>query len=382
MRFLFHFCILKISQLQYFYAQNITQEINMNKSHYQNCFSLGWFCGIASSLVNLGLRGCSGPFDWCFTRYPQVLKLIENGFKDFMNPQNLQVVKDFPKQFKDLAYDFHCIHDIKEDFEKEKDDIIKKYKKRSVRFLEQITKPTLFFRGVWDNAEIDYINENYKKAEKIVKAYNSENKIVYITLKSQKTLCSDVCHFCVPVENYIGKTLEMRYFFHQSSELMDFCNTVLSCKVQMQNKAFDFASNSKEEQRTMFFTMLEKMPQQTYKFFTPLFAPYAQALGVGLYVFGAGKYGTIITNYLLSHKIAVRAVVDNAKTGTVNSIPIIKADNIANGSLVFVAILKASAKHEVSAQLCSLGKNACVIGIDDILAMHKFTYQKELLDWY
>lgn len=32
-------------------------------TQYDNCISLGWFCGTASSLSKLGLRNFSEPFD-------------------------------------------------------------------------------------------------------------------------------------------------------------------------------------------------------------------------------------------------------------------------------------------------------------------------------
>lgn len=47
----------------------------MKKEHslFDNCISLGWFCGIASSMSQLGLRSVSGPFDWCYSDYWAVL---------------------------------------------------------------------------------------------------------------------------------------------------------------------------------------------------------------------------------------------------------------------------------------------------------------------
>lgn len=41
---------------------------------YENCISLGWFCGTASAMSMFGLRCFSGPFDWCrATSYQQII---------------------------------------------------------------------------------------------------------------------------------------------------------------------------------------------------------------------------------------------------------------------------------------------------------------------
>lgn len=61
------------------------------RDKYENCVSLGWYCGCASSLSKLGLRSVSGPFDWYFSSYRSVLELIETEFVEFMNRENLEV---------------------------------------------------------------------------------------------------------------------------------------------------------------------------------------------------------------------------------------------------------------------------------------------------
>lgn len=69
-------------------------KFKMDHVQYENCISLGWFCGCASSLSKLGLRSASGPFDWYFSDLWAVLEQIENAFKDFMRRENLKKSTD------------------------------------------------------------------------------------------------------------------------------------------------------------------------------------------------------------------------------------------------------------------------------------------------
>ena len=87
---------------------------------YDNCISLGWFCGKASSMAQYGLRSFSGPFDWCTSNLNSVLKMLENDFEDFMKKENLAVVGQDTKTLYDKKYGFSYNHEvIYSDFEQE-----------------------------------------------------------------------------------------------------------------------------------------------------------------------------------------------------------------------------------------------------------------------
>ena len=70
-------------------------------------------------MCKLGLRGFSGPFDWCYSDFVSVIKQIENRFDDFMLKENLEVLEGNPKIFIDRKYGFYFNHEIKQDFELE-----------------------------------------------------------------------------------------------------------------------------------------------------------------------------------------------------------------------------------------------------------------------
>ena len=105
--------------------------------------------------------------------------------------------------------------------------------------MNMIKMPTLFVRCVKDEAEIQYINNNWEKAEATVKEYNKDNEIVYITLSDMGNLNENIISFQLSVDRYIPNPLEMMYLFYESDELVKFCSNVLDKSVMLRNKQFD-----------------------------------------------------------------------------------------------------------------------------------------------
>lgn len=210
---------------------------------YSNCISLGWFCGTACSMEKLGLRSCTGPFDWCFSEYWAVLKQIENRFSDFMQYDNLRVIEGKEKEFIDIKYQFHYNHDIKENFEAEYSEICEKYKRRSERFMKDILLPTLFFRTIRNQKEIEFINANWSYAEELLKQYNSQNRIVYVKCSSLEGLTDQVVAYDLTIPSYIGKKYEMRHMFDSSASLLSFCTNLINTEKLHNNLKFDKLKN-------------------------------------------------------------------------------------------------------------------------------------------
>jgi hypothetical protein len=188
---------------------------------YDNCFSLGFWCGTAASLSRIGLREQSGPFDWYYSDYMGVLSQIENGFQDFMVKDNLKVEEDNKRIFIDIKYGFRFPHDIYDNFEREYESIQKKYKHRAERFLEAIQNPTVFFRCVKDQEEIDYINRNWEYADYILKRYNPYNRIIYMFRSDLTDITENVESYRLNISLYRGTQYELRHMFETSEELLD-----------------------------------------------------------------------------------------------------------------------------------------------------------------
>ena len=194
---------------------------------YDNCISLGWFCGTASSLAKLGLRSYSGPFDWCFSQLGGVINQIEDDFKEFMLRENLRIDAADKKIFHDIKYGIDYLHDIEEDFDEEYEEIHEKYIRRVNVFREMIMHPTIFFRCVKDNEEVEYINNNWKYINKLLNSFNPENQIVYVRHAGINELTDKVSFFILDADHYIGKPYEMRHMFDNCQELIAFCDSLI-----------------------------------------------------------------------------------------------------------------------------------------------------------
>ena len=211
---------------------------------YENCISLGWYCGTASSLSKLGLRSHAGPFDWYFSDYWAVLKQIEMKFSDFMTKSNLEIYDEAGKEFTDKVYGFHCNHDIKKDFDHEYPQIYERYMRRAKRFLEDIQTPSILFRTVRNEEEIKYINDNWEYAENLLKKFNKNNRIVYLYRDGLVGLTNNVESFHLNISKYGSEKHEMRYMFDSSAELIEYTNALISIEQMRNNKEYDLAHNS------------------------------------------------------------------------------------------------------------------------------------------
>lgn len=214
---------------------------------YDNCISLGWFCGTASAMSKKGLRSCAGPFDWFFSDFEPVLYQIKTNFSEFMLKENL--VEENDNFFRDKKFGFYCGHDIKEDFTKEYPAIYQKYSRRANCFMEQIKSPTIFFRCIRDEKEIEYINDNHKSIDELLKAHNENNEIVYLYASWIKGITPEVTSYNLQIGDYIGYTKEMRNMF----DLCELSPNLLSQKQIEINKEFDkkiMIEKEKEDEKT------------------------------------------------------------------------------------------------------------------------------------
>ena len=337
----------------------------VDRQIYSSCVSLGWFCGTASSLSRLGLRSESGPFDWYFSDYSSVLRLIDNGFLDFMNKGNLKVDTNNPHVFEDVKYHFTCNHDIKTDFEKEYEDIHKKYQKRANRFIKRIKEPTVFFRCICDNNEVQYINENWKYAENVVKKYNSQNCIVYVLRSGLENLTIEVKSYILKTHVYIGKPYEMSYLFNESEELVRYCKGLLSDEVIFQNVEF-YKKNNAQSVCADFMNSIYLEPNLDGAD-ALILNKFKNFNNQSFYIWGAGKYGTSLCNYFTQRNIGVKAVIDNVKRGiTEDGINIIGPNEIEKDAFIFIAIVDKRANEDIKQQILNLDRRISFLSFEDI----------------
>lgn len=105
---------------------------------------------------------------------------------------NLRIVATNRKAFENVKYGFCCNHDIREKFEEEYSAIYQKYMRRVERFREMSMHPTVFFRCIRNQEEIEYINRHWQYAENLVKSRNENSRIIYVFCSSLKGLTQDL----------------------------------------------------------------------------------------------------------------------------------------------------------------------------------------------
>lgn len=316
---------------------------------FDNCFSLGWFCGTASSLSKLGLRNFSGPFDWYFSDFDSVINQIDKEFIDFMKKENLEIIDNNSKAFRDIKYNFYCNHDIKKNFETEYIDIYNKYIRRAKRFTENIKNPTCFFRAVRSDKEIDYIVNNSDYIEKILKKYNPSNSIVYILLNNMNSLPTNFKWFRLSLDQYICKTYEMRNMFNQSEELSQFCKTLLRSDQIELNKRYDIKQNGQKsaaaEVNYYVCNNIDGIDKKIVNVFN-------LQNDEPFYIFGGGKYGIPLYYYLVKRNIKIKAIIDNrVQSEFPNDILVVSPNDVESCSKIFIAIADEMSNYEVKEQI-------------------------------
>ncbi len=315
--------------------------------HFDNCYSLGWFCGTTSSLQNIGLRTSSGPFDWYFSEFSGVLKQIEDDFVDFLNISNLDIIAN-GTEFKDLKYGFHFIHDIKENFYEEIEAVREKYMRRINSFRSRISNPTVFFRCIQNQKEIDYINYNWMYADELVKKYNHQNEIIYVYKKDLKGLTNQVSSFSLDISDYIGKTYEMRHMFGYSKELCIFCNKLINPNQMKKNIDFDKRVNG---QRVIAEYVSRMIREDLDGIDCYILDSLKAEKRDGIYIWGAGTLGIPLAKYLKKRKINILAIIDNSDIEKKEGFNICKFDKVDDGAKIFISVCDSNSKDSIVEQI-------------------------------
>ena len=154
-----------------------------NCTSFEHFISLGHCCYIGIELERMGLRDSSMPFDWVRTRWWAIENSFNRNFEGYLNYEDLYQKKNGLHCYKNLQYGVGFFHDFV-DYKSLKSqiaDVQKKYKRRIERFFSYIVEPTLFIRYMWDYDELVYVSSHYDEIEQMIKKYNPNNEIIFIT---------------------------------------------------------------------------------------------------------------------------------------------------------------------------------------------------------
>ena len=332
---------------------------------YSNCVSLGFNCGTASSLSRLGLRSCSGPFDWYVSNYQGVLKQIATNFRDFMNSDNLEVDPNDERGrvFIDRKYNFIFPHEIQSSLMADYDKIHSKYMRRIAKFSELVMQPTVFFRCIWDEDEIHYINENWEYAQNLLKEFNSDNHIIYTYRKGLGGLTEKVQSYVLGIDDYVGEHWEQRRMFESSSDLAELCSSLLPVEDIRKNISFD-----KHKRQIENSSIVDKCVREGIDGIDRIILKSLGASrSTGIYLWGAGTYGLRLAKYLQERKVRINGIIDNNLSGNViDGFHIYAFEDVGDGVKIFVSVSKKEANESIVGQIGSLHSLSTVVRYQDL----------------
>lgn len=289
---------------------------------FDNFISLGPRCATADSMSKYGLRNWSGPFDWLVTTsFEKVLYLIENGFEGFMLKENLEIDSDKKHNFYDTKNEILFTHD--EEFaislEENYDELIKKYKKKIKRFLQELDKKNCFLRIVNDNAELKYIVTHEEDINRILKKNNIGSEIIFLISKEVKIPENMNFRYYI-VQPPISNWRRDRKWFDYSDDFLEYCKSNFDDNTLLKNIAFD---SKKEDAR------IDAVGAR-YQLLLRLINYDFSKLSVNkdLIVYGAGNNGRYFYQQI-KNKYVVKYFVDlKVAGGDIDNIPIVWLNDI------------------------------------------------------
>ncbi len=191
---------------------------------YKNIVSLGCFCSPAMEFKRIERRKFSLPFDWLITLdFSSVLKLIDNGFKGFLEYDDLYQVKVYPSRYRNVKYSIDFYHDFlpTKSLDKQFNTVKEKYERRINRFYKIITEPTLFFRYILSRDELQYIYGHYNEIVDFFQKYNAENNIIFLVNDDILSTVEGKLPLLYSVQKDDGDVFA-RHFLDKNTDLKDF----------------------------------------------------------------------------------------------------------------------------------------------------------------
>lgn len=183
--------------------------LDIQTDRFENYISLGYFCEVAKDLERLGLRNQSSPFDWVISFFPDVIDAIDKEFSDFLAFDNLSQNIYSRAHYHEDKYHIYFFHDFNayKSLASQYGSVKDKYDRRIKRFLNTITKPTLFVRYISSekrdeagkSVELKWIEENYEYVLSVLKRFNGNNEIVFIG--DDMTVSEKIKVYHVPIDD-------------------------------------------------------------------------------------------------------------------------------------------------------------------------------------
>ncbi len=241
--------------------------------------------------------------------------------------------------------------------------IYQRYMRRVEVFRKMIEQPTVFFRCVRDQEEIEFINENWENINSLLKSFNDENYVIYVHRKGLGGLTDKILSFALDADYYVSK-YEMRHMFGSSDDLMKVCTSLLDKDTIHNNLIFDAKKNVYRENVKNIERCIEEDIDGLEQV---ILNAFGETYNGGIYLWGAGKKGIPLATYLKSRGVVIKGIIDNNLYGSnVNGLNICSLDEVKDGAKVFITILNKETNEAILEQINSSNKSIAVIRYQDL----------------
>lgn len=338
------------------------------KKKFEQFVSLGYSCPVAASMGKYGLRSWSGVFDWLVTEssFEKVLYYMENDFTDFLIREDLELYTDNPTYFRDKKSGFYFVHDgflLEEEFDK----LQEKFHRRINRFIDETSKPTCFFRYVNSCAEVQYIMENEKYINQVIKKKNQKNEIWFLFSQEKEVAGFPFTYFKIKAP-YSGKNRsELRGLFDENQDFLEKCAECIESKKLLQNLLFESNKEKRIENTIKNELVIEKRYQLAMQMH---FTEWPSiALPNNLRIFGAGNIGKIFLKYI-KNRCDVDSFIDsNADTyGTyIDGIRINALAKTDFSKKIPIVVTATYDFERICEDIKKYDKDAIVLSLDEVL---------------
>lgn len=352
---------------------------------FDSFISLGWYCGTASAMSRHGLRKMSSPFDWCFSDLYGVIHFLETDFDDFMAEENIQVLCDRPKEIKDIKWGIHFNHEIKENYENERVEIVEKYARRIKKLKEEFSRRTVcFIRAVRNQDEIKWIVNNARYIETVIKK-NKGNNIIFL-IPHYMSVPSEFPFdkYILQLNVYQGNCrTAMRDMFDSVQEFVEYCKENYPANELANNKIFDLEKECRFWRNRAGFLVEKNAVKQidgAYKSLQTAESRFQRLLSVVKYeynnrvfpdkiiIYGAGDIGKLFCDKIREHT-QVECFIDKAPCqNEYDGIKIYKPECYLPQDDVVVVVIPTYDFEKIKEQLKSIwNENISIIAIEEFL---------------
>jgi len=159
-------------KLRYFITVNVFIKIN-------SIISLGTNCSVGWNLNKYNLRTISYPFDWCDIKINQLIKVLDDNFKDYNNLKIKKLSENHLNEKGKSTYILNNDYNIKFAHEVLDNNKIEEFEERLFYRIEKFKK---LENPIFIRIELIKVNPNkYIELDKSLKKYFSNYKLIIIT---------------------------------------------------------------------------------------------------------------------------------------------------------------------------------------------------------